>query len=347
LEHQFAAAVASPATMVARMWLQRDTIPSASTRVLTFRNGATVLGGIQLQNTGVLRAFVGAQDAFTTANPTIRDGQGYWLDVKCVLDATRTVDFMVDGVSATQGSTTGGGASACDNISWGMSVASTTDFYVDSLIVSGTAGDYPIGRGAVIGLYPNGDGTHVYSASTDFAKEGTANTACAFPVAGETTSWQSLTNPLSTTIDNTKFVTDLAGLATEWLEWTLADLPSSVASVNGLMAVTTNHSVTATANNVGMKLVDGATTSNVYPTDVADFSELGIATAVKTFATAPSTGTAWTKTLVDALKIRWGMSTDVAPDPILDGVCLEVDIVPNKSLVAPRQRGAARTLIVR
>jgi hypothetical protein len=145
-----------------------------------------------------------------------------------------------------------------------------------------------------------------------------------------------LTKPLSTTIDTTKFISDQVGANTEYMQWGFDDLPA-VSSVNGLMVVTCNHAATATTCNCRSRLNDGGTLGYVYgdavPTYV-DFSEVTIVTAVKTFATAPSTSAAWTKAKVDALLFEWGLSNDVSPDPILDGVMLECDVVPAAGAVA-------------
>lgn len=262
----------------------------------------------------------------------------YRVDLKLTYNTTCTVDMQVNGTSATQ-YTRAGSAAAIPNCYFGVMtllLGPTADVFIDDLIVSGTSGDYPIGPGGVVGLYPNGDktnsaatptdgnGGHLYSAVTDFGKGSGGGTNLAAQNS-ESTSWQSLAKPLSTSIA-TNFIADATGASTEHLVWTLEDLPANAASVNGVMLVAATHSATNTTNNQSMKIKDASNnTSNAW--NLLDLSENTITVPVFTFTAAPGGG-AWSVSEVNGCLIQWGDSSDVNPDPYLDGVCLEVDYVP-------------------
>jgi hypothetical protein len=93
-----------------------------------------------------------------------------------------------------------------------------------------------LATGTVVGLYPNGDlpnsagnpadtnGGHYWSAGTDFGKGAGGATNVGTQTA-ETTSWQSLQNPLSTTI-GTNFIADKSATSTERIAWTHDAMPS-------------------------------------------------------------------------------------------------------------------------
>jgi hypothetical protein len=76
--------------------------------------------------------------------------------------------------------------------------------------------------------------------------------------------------------------------------------------------------------------VDGGTVVDVF-TDV-DLSQTTIVINGKQYATAPSSGVAWTIAQVNAIKVRWGSSwtaVDIAPVPFIDGLLCEVDYAPS------------------
>jgi hypothetical protein len=336
LQHTFASPIASPATIVARFYVYFATLPSSPTQLWApspTGNGATFDSGSSTIGAGSSGAVVGNGVAVTT-------GQWYRIDVKCVRDATQTIDVQVNGVAADQWAFASV-AGTLTGFVLGPLTTETGDWYIDDLIVSQTSGDYPIGAGTVAGLYPNGDRNsgvgapqHTYSAVNDFTKAGNANTSLA-AAASETTSWQSLTNPLSTTIDTTKYIVGVTGLQTEHLVWTMEDMPSDAGSVNGVASVSTHHSASATGNaqilvfiDTSANVKDLAPVGNWAPPSSAgiDMSETTIITNYRCFTTGTSSG-AFTVANINDLSCLW-TNTDVNPDTILDGVCLEVDYVP-------------------
>lgn len=303
------------------------------------RNAANSAGGGLRYESGVVRAFAnngaGTSSAANTGWVPSVD-VWYLIDMRVVFGTTVTVEWSLNGVPQTGHSQSGGPGTTGETV--GFSSAGTGDeFYIDDVIVSATSGDYPIGAGTVVGLYPNGDKTnastnpandgvgHFYSATTDFGKGSGGGTNLAAQQT-ESTSWQSLQNPLSTTTP-TNFIADKTGAAGEHLVWTMEDLPADASSVNGVMIVATTHSASATGNNQAFRLVDSPTGFSGTEAWNLDLSESTITVPTYVQALSP-VGDAWTVTRVNDALARWGNSSDVNPDAYLDGVCLEVDYVP-------------------
>jgi hypothetical protein len=321
LTHTFAAAIASPATLVARCYVYFATLPNADTGIIY--DGAA--GGLFFKvSDSTIRTFGSNTGVAGASGIVVTTGRWYCLDLKVFKNATRLIDGKVDGADLAQTSQVAS-AGTITQVQIGSLGAATADIYIDDLIVSGTSADYPIGPGTTYGLYPKADGAHVYNAAADFGRDGTTLTNLDATSSNETESWNGLTNPLSTTINTSRFISNKAGVSGEYLEWMFDSLPQNVTIVNGLMVVTTNHSASATGNNVSLHLRD-RNTSNILVT-FGDISEITIVTLVKIFATAPHDSLPFTKAVVDNLRFRWGESSDVNPDPILDGVCFEVDCV--------------------
>lgn len=337
LTHTYASAIASPATTVARFYAYFTTFSAGNNHSLwSTGNG---LGAYFDVGTSSVFAGGGAVTLGATG-VAITTGQWYRIDVKCVAGATRTVDVQVDGVAC--GQFTSSGALSETTCSLGTGSLVTADWYADDYIVSSTGADYPIGAGKVVGLYPNADGGHNFNLAGDFIYEAAGGNVA----TSATDTWTHLQNPLSTTIGN--FMNAAAPATSEYLCWTLDNLPADVLTINGVAAVGTFHAASTTACAHDLLFVDDSATSGttvvnelallgswgagVFGTGV-DLSETTIVVPYKVGATGASTG-AWTITNVNDLAAIFG-GTDVNPDAYCDGVCLEVDYVPATFLAHP------------
>lgn len=254
----------------------------------------------------------------------VSPGQWYRIDYKFDTSAnTFTADAKVDGVACGQ-KTVASAASFMTSIRIGFNIFGTTangTMYMTDHAVSQTVGDYPIGPGAGIALYPNADGAHVFDTAGDFKYENTTNVG-----TGATDTFSHVNSVLDTTIGN--FISVNAASNTEYLEWAFTDLPS-ITSINGIHVSLASHSSSTAANKQTLQLNDNGTLSDVC-TDL-DQSQTTICYHSKQYTTAPSTGGAWTKALADGLLARWNSSYGTvgeSPIPFIDGVCLEVDYVP-------------------
>lgn len=364
LNHAFAAAVASPATTVGRFYVYFATLPNADTWLLEI-SGTARVGSVQFESSdNSIRAGGATLSTTAASGVVVTTGQWYRVDFKVVFNTTITVDVQVNGTAATQ-YTVAGGADSATNVQIGCYSSGnfTGDAFIDDLIVSGTSGDFPIGAGGVAGLYPSGDGAHSYSATTDFLDGGTAQAALAAS-GSEVDTWLSLRSKadggLSSTVDNSNFVTNATGATTEYLRWNFENLPSGATSVNGVASVSTHHAASTTGNTQAMKIIDvssgtdpeitvlgtfSGSPANTAATGV-DLSDTTIICVYKCAATGETTG-AWTVANVNDLGVHWS-STDVTPDAYIDGICLEcsvtitdADVGQPHVIIAPSQ--AAQT----
>lgn len=338
LTHTFAAAIGSPATIVKRLYVYFASLPSADTRIWS---AGGVVSVIFESSDSTLRAGGAATTNQAASGQVVTTGVWYRLDIKGVRNTTITCDLSVDGVAQTQYSVAGSAASITSEVI-GIQDSCTADMYVDDMITSGTSGDFPIGAGTVAGLYPNGDrtsdgggGQHVYDAVGDFGKGSGGGTNLAASNV-ESTSWQSLANPLSTSVA-TNFISDRLGGVAEHLVWTHDALPSAT-SVNGVMLVAATHSASATGNNQSAGVIAADNSATVAWANL-DLSESTITVPIAVLATAPGGG-AWDRTAVNNAFFYWGDSSDVNPDAFLDGILLEVDYVASGSAVAITGKGA-------
>lgn len=329
LDHTFASAVASPATVVCSFDLYFATLPNGTCPILYVLNGAAGLGGLEFENSDsklyarALTTGIGATGA------TVTTGQWYHIDIKVVSGTTATCDVSVDGTAIAQ-HTAASSAQTATGIRIGMISSRTGDFYIDNLVVSGTSGDYPIGLGNLVsGLYPNGDGTHAASVNTDFGKGSGGGTDVA---SSDTDAWQSLANPLSTSVA-TNFLADKTGATdlSEYLTHTYDNLPVSAGDIHGAMFVATTHSASATSNNFTLRLA----ATSIMSFDASE-STITVPCVIRN---TDSAGAAWTVSSMNAVTTRF-TSSDVTPDVYLDGVCIEV---AHRIAVAPDAGNAAGT----
>lgn len=349
ITHTFAAAIASPATMVGRCYIYFATLPNANVAIV----GESDTGRSIVFNAADSKLYASRNGStLAAAGLSVTTGQWYRLDWKFVRAVAGTVDFKLDGTDGTQDSFASANGTIT-TVRLGFSAGNYSgDWYMDDIIVSGTSGDYPIGAGGVYGLYPSGDGAHVYSATTDFLDGGTAQASLA-AAGSEVDTWLSLRSKadgaLSTTVDNSNFVTNATGGTGEYLRWVAENLPADAATVNGVASVSTHHAASATSNTQAMFVVDqsaGGSTPSAVAKEITvigaaaagvwsageDLSDTTVIVVYKCAATGETTG-AWTVANVNDLGWIWG-STDVNPDAYLDGICLEVDYVGNPDATA-------------
>jgi hypothetical protein len=143
LNHAFATAVASPATVVGRFYVYFATLPSVDTR-LWITGPSTALSVAFKQSDSKIYAG-GQAGALGATGVAVTTGQWYRIDVKAVLNTTRTCDVSVNGVACGQYSLAGQTASTSTSHQIGVQDLATADMYIDDIIISGTSADFPIG----------------------------------------------------------------------------------------------------------------------------------------------------------------------------------------------------------
>ncbi len=322
----FFSTIGAPATCVGRVMVRFAVLPNAIHTIVSSSSGGC---GIRYNPTGTqLEAFAGATTLTIAGAFVPVVDTWYRIDFKFVLNTTSTTDWQVNGVAQTQASHAGSslaltslniGHNTVNTANTG-SAATTATYYADDVCISGTGGDYPIGPGRVAGLFPTADGTHSYDAATDFLYDNSSNVNATSSL--ETGTWANLQNPLSVSTI-THFMATASATGLEYLEWALADMSETPISINAVAIVSTHHSATAAANTQSLRIEDGATEEAVLA--LVAYNTTTITSEHRVDAVAPSSSAAWTLAKVNALKVRWGYSNDVAPVPFIDGVCAEVD----------------------
>jgi hypothetical protein len=213
-------------------------------------------------------------------------------------------DWRINGVAQTQVS-----RAAAATTANGFGLGSTTNPSVytanfDDIFVANQATAYPVGDGKIIGLVPNGVGTH--SGATNFRNDdGTAIDA---------NSWQRLDEVPMTSI--TYYVRQQANSGTSYLEFGLGNTTETC--IREISAVLAYHGASNAANNGKGSIFDGATESIMFSGDMGS-NTIRYANVIATPASAP-----WSQTTVGGLLARVGYSTDTSPNPYWDAIMLEV-----------------------
>jgi hypothetical protein len=335
LAHTFATTIASPATMVVRFKLRFQTLPNAMHTICSEPNG---LAGVRYNPTGTkLECWAGAATTslggtFVPVVDTI-----YLIELRFVRDANPSSTLYINGVQ--QGfASKAGTATTIAGITFGHnatgqggSVACTAVYYIDDIIVSGTSTDFLIGDGTVVGLYPNTDGIHAFN-TNDFAWP----TAAGTKPSTATDAWTSLKAPTGGGADGQglnsaigEFISQVVINTGGYVEIGFDPMPAA-SSINGIGLISEHHGSTTGVHTQSLYIAasHSAAWSDAALLNVSEAS-LTVCYNSKNYPTVPTVGGAWTKAILDAVVVWWGQSSDVIGNPILDGVCIEVDYIPD------------------
>ncbi len=192
------------------------------------------------------------------------------------------------------------------------------------LFVTQTLGDYPIGDGKVQAYFASGDGTHVYSAGTDFKY----NNATPVPTPSSvlTDSYAYIDDGGINNIND--FMACSGASNTEYLEWFCQAPNAGELAPLGVEVVSGHHASGGGGNKMTLRLNDGGTLVDVW-TDI-DVSSSTLISISKHFATAPSGG-AWTLAKVAGLRVRFNSSYGTPQEgnvPFIDALAFEVAFPP-------------------
>lgn len=328
LTHTFGSAIPASATAVARFWIYFASLPTANVAIFLLNSGSGNRGIIFNQADSTLRCGSAAGTG-AASGITVTTGRWYFVEVQGKWAVTGdTADGRVNGVALTQYSS-GTTSATCTGFSVGQSTAWTGDYYVDDISVFDNVSHYPPGPGSVVALFPNRDGTHSFNTSGDFKKGASGGTNAA---SSDTDLWQSLQNPLSSTI-GANWIADAAGTGTEYVEFLLESMPAALYInganfVDGSVIVATTHSATSTANNFQIIASDGSTDNTVMSLDLSE-TTITIPSAILPLDLANFLTQSFNSPTSGADPSQWRLrfrSSDVSPNPFLDGICLEVSI---------------------
>lgn len=283
---------------------------------ILFIFGATNNGTITLNTSGQVRAQVGSGTAQTSATDYC-DGQWHRIDAKYDISTTTgTLDVQVDGVALTQATGTVTVGNITDWNFGGTSGVVDYTVWVSDMVLSFTSGDYPIGDHICRMLEINATGTH--SPSTGAFTDQAGGTSDAALLAAVDDAWDGTTPELSQTGED--YIQQTANAAAGYVEHGFEDPTESLiwaAQLGVLMA----GEDSATTCNCRAELVHSGT---IY-CDTGLIDPSGSATMYNGYRPAASTGPggSWSDTELSAAVVRFGFSTDAAPDVVFNSAIVE------------------------
>jgi hypothetical protein len=302
-----------------------DAAPSVKSAIAFGSAGTT--GGVFMATNGSITYDINGSSSQTIAG-NYADGLVHRLDARFdTSGATHLLDVSIDGTAGTQSSF---GSSAGDITAIGLGKIAGTEtltVWLQDLVWSVTSADHPIGDHYVRPLYPNGDGTHAASITAgDFDKADGTDI-----LTSTTDAWTEIDDWITGAADTTTYIQDTAGASTEYTEHTFDDTNKVPWNVSGYAAC---FASSATLCTLGVRFVDsGGTTLTDLLAD-EDVSEL---TLRYWFASIAAPGGSWDATKVSGVKVRIGLSTDVAPDPRCSAVMMMMAVPGDAdSLAVPR-----------
>lgn len=297
--------------------------------------------GVFLNSAGTIGFALSSGAVRTVSGPNINDGA--WHVVELQVDSSAnpwTAQWKVDGTLQTAPTTLAAAGQNLSALVFGSNfnaahVGWTCDF--DDYVVGAftTTSDW-WGDGKGIKQSPGSDGTHNFTTG-DFSPGDIATTQA----PTWTGAWQWVANvPWTVARNAASEIAQRVGYTTNTAHYVeLVPVQSSETgpanSVTGLMAYSSSGTAANTAGTIirdgagavtvlwgNLNNASGGTGGTVSPFGTADYSESS--NFFKSAVIAPPSG-GWTTTNVNALRWRFGSSTDATPTPTLQSTMLEVD----------------------
>lgn len=315
---------------MARIAVFFATLPNLDMMIAYFNNG---LNGISFKfsDSSIYAGAKPAEVQFGATGIPITTGRWYVIDIHVNQTANpHLVDVMVDGRPCGQYSQALAAANVT-TLTIGCALAVTWDMYCDDVLVSATAADYPLGPGHVDHFVPTADGAHNVAGTADFRR-----TLTATDILNSTTDAYLLVDgvPLiATDITAVECISLVAPPnATDYVQCVFGPAPGISRPNMGPRFVEVIGTLqTASAGgtptmDLSLRINDNGTIADIFTSSVfyqpstPVFKRAG-------FATAPSTGAAWTAALFNALQVRFGSfdAADSAPDGYFGAIMIEAE----------------------
>jgi len=304
--------LASPTTIVARFYLYITSMTASTAITIAYPTTTVGDARIRLDYTGGVYKVKVYDGTTSTDVATVSAGAWIQIDAKWTCGANpHTLAVSVDGGTEV---TISPAWAISAYTSWFFGVASTAtcEIYLEDLVLSATAADYPIGAGGVIGLSPSSDGTHTNTAAK-------IQTAAGVDIVASTTDAYTSVNSVPMG-DITKYIKQIAAGA----YYAELKFSTAQAGIQGVAALLAYQAATATTDKMASYIIDeDAVLTTVWgnPTTTADFSET---TVFYKKAILPVTAGGWDTAAIGALKWRNGNSDDINPVPYAVDLLLQV-----------------------
>jgi hypothetical protein len=323
--------VVSSQTLVFRFYVYYTTLPNIDTLVMVTGQGEARVGAVFKNSDSSIYAGDIIAGTFGATGVSVTTGVWYLIDVKVNSSANPwTVDVRVNGTACGQSTRAAVSQTMTELTTGGRTgVAITCDYYIDDVLASHTAADYPLGAGYVNHFVPTSDGTHNVAGAADFRRGDTTtditnSTTDAYLLVDEVP----LDDSTPDTDDHIRIVAPNA--VTDYVECVYGPAPGistpTVAprTVEVMLGV---FAAGAQPSDEIFKLNDNGTVDNVYDgTGVAGITSGRYKR--KNYALAP-TGGAWTVVSgagnFNNIRFRYGYATDANPDKSLMCTMIEAE----------------------
>lgn len=322
-------------TPVARIYLYIVSHPTTDAVVCGPRTASFVHAGLAYKSSDgkyYAGSVAGGSHTFGATGVTLTTATWYRVDLKVVSSANPwLVDVQVDGTACGQCSVATAAEVFDDTnglVVLGSITSETYEMSFDDIVVSNTAGDYPIGAGYVNRFIPTSDGTHNIAGAGDFER-GNSGTDI---LNASTTAFNLIDDvPLpSGTVDEADCQRAVAPPnATDYPECVFgpaAGVSTPTVAPRAVEVVLAHHQIATQTGSMRVALNDNGTTDDV----LALVGAAGVVTyryARKHYALAP-TGGAWTVAAgagnFNNIRSRF-LSADPAPDQCLDAIMIEAE----------------------
>jgi hypothetical protein len=332
----------SPVLTATGMWVIRvyiyfTTLPSATTALCRVSGGVGGGGAYFSQSdskiyAGTSGVSLGSTGVLVTTNTW------YLLDVKSDMTGNPwLVDVKVNGIACGQLSIGNAPQPTQDKIYIGNVASTTGAFYMDDIIASNTAADYPIGAGYVNHFIPTSDGTHNIAGTADFRR-----TLTATDILNSTTDAYLLVDDIpliATDISAVACISMIAPVnAGDYVECVFGPAPGistpTVAprAVDVIGALQTASAGGSPTMDISLRINDNGTTGDVFTSSV--FYQPSTPTFKRAQFATPPTGGAWTVVSgagnFNNLRARFGSfdAADTTPDGYFGTIMVEAEFAP-------------------
>jgi hypothetical protein len=300
----------APKAGVVRFAIRLDALPAAGVNELfsmdTYSKSALRIGYDAGTQSLRLRLSSAAGDSAVVAGPPVVAGAWHVVDVRYSVLSGHAADWAVDGVAQPSAAIAGGVESLYYARFGTMGGGDAFTAHYDDVLISTTAGDFPVGDGAVKALRPSGT-TASGSAVRD--NDGTAV---------DPSSWARLDEvPATSTVD---YLQQTSASSSSYAQIAFEDTDEPCArAVRGY--ATTHSQATNNASNAKLSVFDGARESVIKSGDWAANNGYS-----RDYSATVAPVSEWSQAALNGLVARFGYSTDVKPVPILDGVLVEYEV---------------------
>jgi hypothetical protein len=245
-----------------------------------------------------------------------------WYLVEMAVDTsgpTWTVDWWLDEAAQTQATATSQIATDQATVRVGLASSSTTfkARYAHLLIGNSLTDDFGPGTVEFFGVASTGShGPNGTIVTGDFQDHNSTNLT-----TSETASHAYIDEVPPTTAEHVKQVV----IRDAYLEYNYATGANGRTPV-GVEQVIAGHNVSTQAHTQKLQLYDGTSVSDAYALTSFGTSAGTMVTGSKHWTAAPSG--AWTSSLFDLSRARWGYSNDITNNPAMDATWLEAAFPP-------------------